>query len=258
MAEAKPISSPMVGGSKLSKEGADYFSDASLYWSMVGALQYAKITRLEISYSVNKVCQFMAQHLELHWTAVKRILRYLKGSLHHGLHLRPTSTAYPLVLTGFSDADWASDPDDRHSTSDSCIYLGPNLVSWWAKKQTVVARSSTEAEYRSLAATAAEVVWVQSLLHELQVRLPSPIIYCDNMSTVTLSHNPILHARTKHMELDLFFLREKVLSKHLRVLHIPSEEQCADLLTKALSPTRFLYLRDKLKVLDLHSLVHPP
>lgn len=121
-----------------------------------------------------------------------------------------------------------------------------------------MARSSTEAEYRSLAATTAEIVWVQSLLHELHVKLPPPVIYCDNMSTVALSHNPILHARTKHMELDLFFVREKVLSKLLQILHIPSEEQCTDLLTKALSPTRFLYLRDKHKVHDLHSLAQPP
>lgn len=113
-----------------------------------------------------------------------------------------------------------------------------------------MARSSTEAEYHSLAATAAEILWVQTLLHELQVKVPPPIIYYDNMSTVAISHNPILHTRTKHMELDFFFVREKVLGNSLKVLHIPLEEQCADLLTKALSPTRFLYLRDKLKVLD--------
>lgn len=169
------------------------------------------------------------------------------------MHLKPASSEFPLLLTGFSDADGASDPDDRCSTSGSCVFFSPNLVSWCAKKQTVVARSSTEAEFRSLAATTAEIIWLQSLLHELHVKLPSPIIYCDNMSTVALSHNPILHARTKHMELDLFFVRERVLSKQLKILHIPSEEQCADILTKALSPTRFLYLRDKLKVL-----VHPP
>lgn len=105
MAEAKPISSPVVGGCKLSKEGADFFPDASLYRLIVGALQYATITRPEISYAVNKVCQFMAQPLESRWTAVKRILRYLKGSLYHGLHLQPSSASYPLVLTGFCDAD---------------------------------------------------------------------------------------------------------------------------------------------------------
>lgn len=230
MTEAKGISSPMIGGCKLSKEGADYFSDAKLHRSVVGALQYATITRPEISYAVNKVCQFMSRPLETHWTAVKRILRYLKGTTTRGLHLQPATSSFPLFVTGFSDADWASDPDDRRSTSGSCIFLGPNFISWRAKKQTVVARSSTEAEY-----TAAEILWVQTLLHELQVILPPSIIYCDNMSTVAVSHNPILHARTKHMELDLFFVREKVLSNSLKVLHFPSEEQVTDVLTKAVS-----------------------
>lgn len=122
----------------------------------------------------------------------------------------------------------------------------------------MVARSSTEVEYHSLAAIAAETLWVQTLLHEVQVRIASPTIYCDNMSIVPISHNPILHARTKHMELDLFFIREKVPSDSLKVLHIPSEVQCTDLLTKVLSPTRFLYLRDNLKVLDFQSLSQPP
>jgi histone deacetylase 1/2 len=113
-----------------------------------------------------------------------------------------------------------------------------------------VARSSTEAEYRALANTAAEVLWLQSLLTELKVPFTTPIFYCDNMSTVALSHNPVLHAKTKHMELDIFFLREKVLSKHLIVRHVPATHQYADLLTKPLSPLRFLHLRDKLRVLD--------
>lgn len=124
MSGAKGISSPMVGGCKLSKHGSDYFTDAKLYRSIVGALQYATITRPEISYAVNKVCQFMSQPLETHWTAVKRILHYLKATVSHGLHLQPASSSFPLLLTGFSDADWVADPDDRCSTSGSCIYLG--------------------------------------------------------------------------------------------------------------------------------------
>lgn len=129
MTEAKAISSPMVGGCKLSKEGADYFSDAKLYSSIVGSLQYATIIRLEISYIVNKVSQIISRRLESHWIGVKRILRYLKGTVTRGLYLQPTSSSFPLVVTGFFDADWASDLDDRCSTSGSCIILGPNLIS---------------------------------------------------------------------------------------------------------------------------------
>lgn len=140
LSEAKSVPTPMISSLKLSKHGTDYLADPTFYRSIVGALQYATITRPEISFAVNKVCQFLAQPLESHWTAVKRILRYLKGSLSHGLLLQPASTHLPITIKGFSDADWGADPDDRKSTSGSCIFLGPNLISWWSKKQTLVAR----------------------------------------------------------------------------------------------------------------------
>nr|KYP36082.1 Copia protein [Cajanus cajan] len=148
----------------------------------------------------------MSQPLEQHWTAVKRILY------------------------------------DRRSTSGSSIFLRLNLVSWWSKKQTVVARSSTKAEYHSLALAA--------LLSKLKVNHSTPIVFCDNMSTVALAHNPVLHARTKQMELDLFFVQEKVAVKCLQVVHVSAIDQCVDVLTKALSPSRFFVLRSKLQVVE--------
>jgi len=114
----------------------------------------------------------------------------------------------------------------------------------------VVARSSTEAEYRSMALIVAEVTWIQSLLSELQVAHSKPLILCDNTSTVSLAHNPVLHSRTKHMELDLFFVREKVLNKKLDVVHVPAMDQIADVATKALSPSSFISFRSKLKVVE--------
>ena len=191
----------------------------------------------------------MSNPLENHWKAVKRILRYLAGSLHHGLLLSPSHQ--PLGLRGFCDADWAADVDDRRSTSGACVFLGPNLVSWWSKKQPLVARSSAEAEYRSLADATAEIMWLQSLLEELKVPVGRPVVYCDNLSTVMLSHNPVLHSRTKHMELSLFFVREKVMQGKLLIAHVPTHEQPADLLTKAVSKGKFLWLKGKLKVQDL-------
>lgn len=145
MSGANHINSPMVANCKLSKFGSDTLPDPHLYRSVVGALQYATLTRPEIAYSVNKVCQFMANPLESHWKAVKRILRYLKGTLDFGLHLTPTSVTDKFSLFAFSDADWGSDSDDRRSTSGFCIYFGNNLVSWSSKKQVLVARSSIEA-----------------------------------------------------------------------------------------------------------------
>lgn len=255
MEDCKGISTPLPANLKLSKTGADPFDNPTLYRSIVGALQYATITRPELGYSVSKVCQFFAQPLVSHWSAVKRILRYLKGSIDHGLTLLPATTSAPLSINAFCDADWASDIDDRRSTSGACIFFGPNLVSWWSKKQTLVAKSSAEAEYRSLAHAASEVLWLQSLLHELKVPIPPPVIYCDNQSAVAISHNPVLHSRTKHMELDIFFVREKVLNKSLVVSYIPAQLQVADILTKSLSKHLFYNFRSKLRVLSTAELV---
>lgn len=245
--EAKPATSPMVSGCKLTKQGTDLLPDPTYYRSIVGALQYATITRPDISFSVNKVCQFMSKPLETHWIAVKRILRYLKGTISHGLHLRPIQTS-SVNLFAYCDADWGSDPDDRRSTSGACVFLGSNLISWWAKKQPVISRSSTEAEYRSMALATSELLWVQSLLTELKVPFSTPKVLCDNMSTIALAHNPVLHSRTKHMELDLYFVREKVLQKQLQAVYVPGSDQYADILTKALPPSTFCYFRDKLTV----------
>jgi len=129
MAEAQPISSPMTANCKLTKAESDLFSDPSLYKSVVSDLQYTTITRPELSYAVNKICQFMANTMDFHWTAVKRILRYLKGSIHHCLHFKAAPFSQPFTIKALCDTDWASDPDDRRSTSGAVIYFGPNLVS---------------------------------------------------------------------------------------------------------------------------------
>jgi histone deacetylase 1/2 len=255
MDNANGMPTPMASTLKLSKVGSVPVEDPTHFRSIVGALQYATLTRPEISFSVNKVCQFLSNPLEEHWKAVKRILRYLSGTLHHGLVIQAAPIDKPLSLIGFCDADWASDPDDRRSTSGACIFVGPNLVSWWSKKQSLVARSSVEAEYRSLANLSSEMLWLQSLLTELGCRFYTPKILCDNLSTVSLAHNPTLHHRTKHMELDIFFVREKVLSKSLVVSHVPAQDQWADIFTKPLSAIKFSTLRDKLRIFDKQTLL---
>lgn len=148
MSDAKPQPTPMVAGTKLLIDGTDRFEDPHLYRSTVGALQYACITRPDLTYAVNKVSQFMAAPLDSHWQAVKRILRYLVGTKDMGLKLHQSKF---LKLSALCDADWASNPVDRRYTTGFCIYLGPNLISWISKKQPIVSRSSTEAKYRSLA-----------------------------------------------------------------------------------------------------------
>ncbi|WMV09995.1 hypothetical protein MTR67_003380 [Solanum verrucosum] len=203
MVDAKPISSPTEPGSRLILFG-DPLPDAHLYRSVVGALQYVTITRPEISYAVNRVCQFMQSPTIAHWSAVKCILRYLKGSIHNGLLLRPMSD---FCLMAFSDAGWISDLDDSHSQHGFAIFYGGNLISWSSQKQTVVTRSSTEAEYCALAFATTELIWVQQLISELRAPLTAPsIVLCDNLSAQFLSRNPVIHQRSKHIRLDYHFI----------------------------------------------------
>ncbi|WMV10015.1 hypothetical protein MTR67_003400, partial [Solanum verrucosum] len=182
--------------------------DAHLYRSVIGALQYVTITRLEISYAVNQLCQFMQSSTIAHWSADKRILRYLKRSIPDGLLLRPVSDS---CLMAFSDAGWMSDLDDSRSQHGFTLFYVGNLISWSSRKQKVVARSSTEVEYRALAFATIELIWVQQLISELHASLTTPpIVLCDNLSAQFLSRNPVIHQRSKHIRLDYHFIREMV------------------------------------------------
>ncbi|RVW62843.1 Retrovirus-related Pol polyprotein from transposon RE2 [Vitis vinifera] len=181
---------------------------------IVGALQYVTLTKPDIAFVVKKACQFMAKPSDVHWMAVKRILRYLKGTIHLGLHFQPAAS---MELQGYSDADWASCPNDHRSTNDYCVFLGLNLISWSSSKQRLVSKSSAESEYRGLVSLTAELVWIQSLLQELCLPTSPPILWCDNQSAAHLAANPVFHSHSKHIELDLHFIREKVLRQELQI-----------------------------------------
>jgi hypothetical protein len=144
-------------------------------------------------------------------------------------------------LIVYSDADWAGCPDTRRSTSGYCVYLGDNVVSWSSKRQVTVSRSSAEAEYRSVAHAVAEAVWLRQLLVEHHRPIErATIVYCDNISAVYMASNLVQHRRTKHIEIDIHFVREKVALGEVRVLHVPTSAQFADIFTKGLPPASFI------------------
>lgn len=235
MSNCKPVSTPLCVSEKLWLNDGEFLgaNDASQYRSIVGALQYLTLTRPDISFSVNKVCQFLQNPTVVHWAAVKRILRYLQGTLPLGLKIDKSSSH---TVSAFSDADWAGCLDDRRSTGGFAVFLGSNLISWSARKQATVSRSSTEAEYKALANATAEVMWVRKLLEEIGISHPGPSqLWCDNIGATYLSANPVFHARTKHIEVDYHFVREQVAQKMLEIRFVPSQDQVADGFTKPLS-----------------------
>ena len=241
----KAIATPQVLKEKPPSSDDDIV-DATEFRSIVGALQYLTFTRPDITHAVNRACQRFSKPTVTYLKAVKRILRYLKGTQNWGLrYLYNTSPS----LYGFSDADWAGCPLTRRSTAGYCVFLGANCISWSSKKQATVARSSTEAEYRSMAHTTAELTWITYLFQDTGVSISrAPQLFCDNISSLHMSVNPVFHARTKHIELDYHFAREKVAMGALVTRYIPTSSQLADVFTKPLAKDPFVTFRSKLGV----------
>ncbi|XP_052477739.1 uncharacterized mitochondrial protein AtMg00810-like [Gossypium raimondii] len=207
MDRSNGLPTPMVTNCHMSAAEGSHVEDEHYYKSIVCALQYVVITRPGIAYSANKVCQFMHKPLDLHFKAVKRILRYLQGTLSYGLKF---TRASKFLLERYSDASWGSDVDDRGLISGFCVFLGGNSIYWSSKKQQVVFRSTAEAEYRSVAHIAAEMVWIRSLLTELCIPVSTKgLIWCDSSAAIAVAGNPVMHSKFKHVELDVFFVRIK-------------------------------------------------
>ncbi|GKD22695.1 ribonuclease H-like domain-containing protein [Tanacetum coccineum] len=221
-------------------------SDPTLYRSLAGALRYLTFTCPDLSYVVQQISLYMHDPREPHFTALKRILLYVRSTLDYGLQLYVSSTAQ---LTAYTDADWAGCPVTRRSTSGYCVFLGDNLLSWSAKRQVTLSRFSAEAEYRGVANVVAETVRIRNLLRELHTYLfTNTLVYCDNVSAVYMSANPVQHQRTKHIEIDIHFVRDFVASGQVRVFQVPSRFQYTDIFTKGLPTALFLEFRSSLNV----------
>ena len=249
MEQSAPVNTPLPLQLNNVPEQNVPFTDPHYFRSLAGKLQYLTLTRPDIQYAVNYVCQKMHAPSVSDFTNLKRILRYVKGTVSMGISfLRDTD----CTLRAYSDSDWAGCPSTRRSTGGFCTFLGQNLISWSSKKQPTVSKSSTEAEYRALSETASELAWISMLLKELGISLPvTPQLFGDNLSSIYLTANPAFHRRTKHFETDYHYVRERVALGSLVVRHIPARLQLADIFTKSLPTAAFQSLRYKLGV-DYH------
>jgi hypothetical protein len=251
MTACSPASTPMEENLKLCVHSNQVPANKERYQRLVGRLMYLAHTRPDLAYALSVVSQFMHSPSEEHMNAVIRILRYLKSSPGKGILFTKGDN---LDINGYTDADWAGSIQDRRSTSGYFTFVGGNLVTWRSKKQEVVARSSAEAEYRGMAKAICELLWIRNLMQDLHIKQVSPMkLYCDNKAACDIAHNPVQHDRTKHVEVDRHFIKEKLEEKLIEVPHVRSQDQLADVLTKAVSNQAFNDCLDKLGMSDIYA-----
>ncbi|XP_058180972.1 uncharacterized mitochondrial protein AtMg00810-like [Rhododendron vialii] len=248
MLGCRPADSPIEANHHLSGNGGGC-TDKERYQRLVGRLIYLAHTRPDVTYAVSVVSQFMHDPRASHLDAVYRILRYLKSAPGKGILF---SNHGHLRLETFTDADWAGSVDDRRSTSGYCTFIGGNLVTWRSKKQSVVARSSAEAEYRAMAHGVCELLWLQTVLRDLGITDNGPMkLYCDNKAAINIAHNPVQYDRTKHREIDRHFIKEKLSAGLICMPFVRSEDQLAGIFTKGLGSKSFHPIVFKLGLIDI-------
>ncbi|XP_074325473.1 secreted RxLR effector protein 161-like [Apium graveolens] len=214
---------------------------------MIGGLRYLVHTRPDLAYSVGILSRFMDRPTQLHQGAVKRILRYVKGTIDFGLVYSQDSDNE--VLIGYSDSDLAGNIEDRKSTGGMVFYLNKSLITWTSQKQKCVALSSCEAEFMAATAAACQAVWLRKLLAQITEYDIGPVtLFIDNKSAIDLAKNPVFHGRSKHIDIRYHFIRECVENGEIIVKHVRSAEQRADFLTKALAAVKFEIMRNLLGV----------
>ena len=251
MLGAKPEETPMDDQYKLEIKEKGVPANTERYRRLVGKLIYLTHTRPDISFAVGMVSQFMHQPQKEHMDAVMRILGYLKGNPGRGIFFKK-GTARNLEI--YTDASLARDLETGRSITGYYSYLWGNLVTWRSKKQTIVSRSSCEAELRAACLGVCEGIWIIRLLHELRIPFDGPLqIWCDNKSSIEMTRNPVYHDRTKHVEIDRHYIKEKVEAGIMTLTYVRSSEQIGDMMTKPLDRPTFERFRSKLGMIDIYS-----
>lgn len=237
-------STPLPLNLKLTADSGTLFKDPELYRSYVGKLNYLTNTRPDLSYAVQVLSQFLQSPRIPHFEALLHTLQYVSTSPNNGILLCASDS---LVLQAYSDSDWASCPMTRRSITGYALLLGGSPIAWKSKKQATISRSSSESEYRAMASAAAEVTWTVRLLEELGLTNLKPItLHCDSQSAIHIARNPVFHERTKHIDIDCHFTRDKVLEGLLQLTYLPTQNQLADAFTKILPLPQFQHLLSKL------------
>jgi len=259
---AKPAGAPIDYNLKLtSKQFDDHVkhmkpdndppTDQRAYQRLVGKLLYLTMTRPDIAFSVQTLSQFLQSPKKSHMEAAVRVVRYVKNQPGLGVLLSSSSEE---KVSAYCDADWASCPQTRRSVTGYFVKLGDSIVSWKSKKQTTVSRSSAEAEFRSLAAVVAELVWILGLMKDIGSEVILAVcVFSDSKSAMQIAANPVYHERTKHIDVDCYFIREKILQGVITTSYISTQEQPADMLTKGLTRVQHNYLNSKLGLCDIFS-----
>ncbi|KAL9228263.1 hypothetical protein vseg_003863 [Gypsophila vaccaria] len=242
----KPVDTPIQPKHNLALAKGEFLHDPLRYRRLVGKLIYLTITRPDLVYAVHILSQFVHAPRQEHLAAVYKVVRYIKGGPGRGLIINRNCD---LQVRGYSDSDYANCPLTGKSISGYYVCLGNSPIAWRAKKQSTVAKSTAEAEYRALGAATSEVLWVKSFLKSLGVDHTKPMtLLCDNQAALRIAKNPVSHDRTKHIEVECHFIRHHIMEGAVRTFFVRSKEQIADLFTKALAGNAFRYLQGKLGI----------
>ncbi|GJX25725.1 putative RNA-directed DNA polymerase [Tanacetum coccineum] len=251
----KPVATPMPENGILAHKETEkdkLLKNITSYQKLVGKLIYLCNTRPDIAYSVHCLSQHMHSPLQSHFEAALRVLRYLKSAPGAGIIYTKSATS---SISAYADSDWAKCKMTRRSVSGYCVFVCGGLVSWKSKKQATLSRSSAEAEYRSMASVVCEVMWIVKVLKDLNFSSNIPaVLFCDNSSAIQIAANPVMHEKTKHFDIDVHLIREKVASGLIKTVKVDSEKQIADILTKGLGSMQHMKLCSKLTLSNLFGL----